>query len=151
MKAKIQKDLVQLMKSGEKNKVEKMRFILSFIIQEEKDKNKELNDSEIIQILKKALKRNQESFEQFTKAGREDLALKESEEIDIIQNYLPEEMSEEDVINLIKETITSSGASSIKEMGKVIGLIKKNHGDNVDMAVVSKHVKNLLNSCKAKS
>ena len=146
MKEKIQKDLVQLMKSGEKNKVEKMRFILSFIIQEEKDKNKELNDSEIIQILKKALKRNQESFEQFTKAGREDLALKESEEIDIIQNYLPEEMSEEDVINLIKETITSSGASSIKEMGKVIGLIKKNHGDNVDMAVVSKHVKNLLNS-----
>jgi hypothetical protein len=134
------------MKSGEKNKVEKMRFILSFIIQEEKDKNKELSDSEIIQILKKALKRNQESFEQFTKAGREDLALKESEEIDIIQNYLPEEMSEEEVINLIKETITSSGASSIKEMGKVIGLIKKNHGDNVDMAVVSKHVKNLLNS-----
>jgi len=146
MKAKIQKDLVQLMKSGEKNKVEKMRFILSFITQEEKDKNKELTDSEIIQILKKALKRNQESFEQFTKAGREDLALKESEEIDIIQNYLPEEMSEEDVINLIKETITSSGASSIKEMGKVIGLIKKNHGDNVDMAVVSKHVKDLLNS-----
>ena len=146
MKAKIQKDLVQLMKSGEKNKVEKLRFILSFIIQEEKDKNKELSDSEIIQILKKALKRNQESFEQFTKAGREDLALKESEEIDIIQNYLPEEMSEEDVINLIKETIASSGASSIKEMGKVIGLIKKNHGDNVDMAVVSKHVKNLLNS-----
>tara|TARA_B100000427_G_C15183733_1_gene452806 strand:+ start:94 stop:534 length:441 start_codon:yes stop_codon:yes gene_type:complete len=146
MKEKIQKDLVQLMKSGEKNKVEKMRFILSFITQEEKDKNKELTNSEIIQILKKALKRNQESFEQFTKAGREDLALKESEEIAIIQNYLPEEMSEEDVIKIIKETITSSGASSIKEMGKVIGLIKKNHGDNVDMAVVSKHVKDLLNS-----
>ena len=146
MKEKIQKDLVQLMKSGEKNKVEKMRFILSFITQEEKDKNKELTNSEIIQILKKALKRNQESFEQFTKAGREDLALKESEEIAIIQNYLPEEMSEEDVIKIIKETITSSGASSIKEMGKVIGMIKKNHGDNVDMAVVSKHVKDLLNS-----
>jgi len=146
MKAKIQKDLVQLMKSGEKNKVEKMRFILSFITQEEKDKNKELTDSEIIQILKKALKRNQESFEQFTKAGREDLALKESEEMDIIQNYLPEEMSEEDVIKIIKETIASSNASSIKEMGKVIGLIKKNHGDNVDMAIVSKHVKELLNS-----
>ncbi len=146
MKEKIQKDLVQLMKSGEKNKVEKMRFILSFITQEEKDKNKELTDSEIIQILKKALKRNQESFEQFTKAGREDLALKESEEMDIIQNYLPEEMSEEDVIKIIKETIDSSNASSIKEMGKVIGLIKKNHGDNVDMSIVSKHVKELLNS-----
>tara|TARA_B100001996_G_scaffold116626_1_gene88302 strand:+ start:1941 stop:2381 length:441 start_codon:yes stop_codon:yes gene_type:complete len=146
MKEKIQKDLVQLMKSGEKNKVEKMRFILSFITQEEKDKNKELTNSEIIQILKKALKRNQESFEQFTKAGREDLALKESEEIAIIQNYLPKDMSEEDVVKIIKETITSSGASSIKEMGKVIGLIKKSHGDNVDMAVVSKHVKELLSS-----
>ena len=65
--------------------------------------------------------------------------------MDVIQNYLPEEISEEDVIKIIKETIASSGASSIKEMGKVIGLIKKSHGDNVDMSLVSKHVKSLLN------
>ena len=57
----------------------------------------------------------------------------------------PEEMSEEDLIKIIKETITSSGASSIREMGKVIGLIKKSHGDNADMSLVSKHVKLLLN------
>ena len=134
------------MKSGQKDKVEKLRFILSFITQEEKDKNKELSDSEIIQILKKALKRNQDSYEQFTKAGREDLASKEKEEILIIQNYLPEEMTEEEIIKIIKETITSIGATSMKDMGKVIGMIKKNHGDNADMSLVSKHVKSLLNS-----
>jgi len=146
MKSIIQKDIIQLMKSGQKDKVEKLRFILSFITQEEKDKKKELSDSEVIQILKKALKRNQDSYEQFTKAGREDLASKEKEEILIIQNYLPEEMTEEEIINIIKETITSSGAISMKDMGKVIGTIKKNHGDNVDMSLVSKHVKALLNS-----
>ena len=134
------------MKSGQKDKVEKLRFILSFITQEEKDKKKELSDSEVIQILKKALKRNQDSYEQFTKAGREDLASKEKEEILIIQNYLPEEMTEEEIINIVQETITSSGATSMKDMGKVIGTIKKNHGDNVDMSLVSKHVKALLNS-----
>ena len=134
------------MKSGQKDKVEKLRFILSFITQEEKDKNKELSDSEIIQILKKALKRNQDSYEQFTKAGREDLASKEKEEILIIQNYLPEEMTEEEIIKIIQETITSMGATSMKDIGKVIGIIKKNHGDNLDMSLVSKHVKSLLSS-----
>ena len=146
MKSINQKDIIQLMKSGQKDKVEKLRFILSFITQEEKDKNKELSDSEIIQILKKALKRNQDSYEQFTKAGREDLASKEKEEILIIQNYLPEEMTEEEIIKIIQETITSIGATSMKDMGKVIGMIKKNHGDNADMSLVSKHVKSLLNS-----
>ena len=146
MKSIIQKDIIQLMKSGQKDKVEKLRFILSFITQEEKDKNKELSDSEIIQILKKALKRNQDSYEQFQKAGREDLASKEKEEILIIQNYLPEEMTEEEIIKIIQETITSIGATSMKDMGKVIGMIKKNHGDNADMSLVSKHVKSLLNS-----
>ena len=146
MKSIIQKDIIQLTKSGQKDKVEKLRFILSFITQEEKDKNKELSDSEIIQILKKALKRNQDSYEQFTKAGREDLASKEKEEILIIQNYLPEEMTEEEIIKIIQETITSIGATSMKDMGKVIGMIKKNHGDNADMSLVSKHVKSLLNS-----
>ena len=146
MKLIIQKDIIQLMKSGQKDKVEKLRFILSFITQEEKDKNKELSDSEIIQILKKALKRNQDSYEQFQKAGREDLASKEKEEILIIQNYLPEEMTEEEIIKIIQETITSIGATSMKDMGKVIGMIKKNHGDNADMSLVSKHVKSFLNS-----
>jgi len=145
MKDIIERDIKALMKSGEKRKVEIVRFILSHLKNEEKEKKRDLETSESIQILKRLLKRNQESFDQFNKAGRDDLASREKEEMGVIQTYLPEEMSEEDLIKIIKETITSSGASSIKEMGKVIGLIKKSHGDNADMSLVSKHVKLLLN------
>ena len=145
MKDIIERDIKELMKSGEKRKVEIVRFILSHLKNEEKEKKRDLETSETIQILKRLLKRNHESFEQFNKAGRDDLASKEKEEMEIIQSYLPEEISEEELIKIIKETITSSGASSIKEMGKVIGLIKKSHGDNADMSLVSKHVKLLLN------
>jgi len=145
MKDIIERDIKALMKSGEKRKVEIVRFILSHLKNEEKEKKRDLETSETIQILKRLLKRNQESFDQFNKAGRDDLASREKEEMEVIQTYLPEEMSEEDLIEIIKETITSSGASSIKEMGKVIGLIKKSHGDNADMSLVSKHVKLLLN------
>ena len=145
MKDIIERDIKEFMKSGEKRKVEIVRFILSHLKNEEKEKKRDLETSETIQVLKKLLKRNQESFDQFNKAGRVDLASKEKEEMKVIQNYLPEEISEEEVIKIIKETIASSGASSIKEMGKVIGLIKKSHGDNVDMSLVSKHVKSLLN------
>ena len=145
MKDIIERDIKEFMKSGEKRKVEIVRFILSHLKNEEKEKKRDLETSETIQVLKKLLKRNQESFDQFNKAGRDDLASKEKEEMEILQTYLPEEMSEEDLIKIIKETITSSGASSIKEMGKVIGLIKKSHGDSADMSLVSKHVKLLLN------
>ena len=145
MKDIIERDIKALMKSGEKRKVEIVRFILSHLKNEEKEKKRDLETSETIQILKRLLKRNQESFDQFNKAGRDDLASKEKEEMKVIQNYLPEEISEEEVIKIVKETIASSGASSIKEMGKVIGLIKKSHGNNVDMSLVSKHVKSLLN------
>ena len=145
MKDIIERVIKELMKSGEKRKVEIVRFILSHLKNEEKEKKRDLETSETIQILKRLLKRNHESFEQFNKAGRDDLASKEKEEMEVIQSYLPEEISEEELIKIIKETITSSGASSIKEMGKVIGLIKKSHGDNADMSLVSKHVKLLLN------
>tara|TARA_B100000700_G_C14788404_1_gene734627 strand:- start:23 stop:460 length:438 start_codon:yes stop_codon:yes gene_type:complete len=145
MKNIIEKDIIELMKSGQKRQVEITRFILSHIKNEEKEKKRDLDNSETIQVLKKLLKRNQESYEQYNNAGRDDLANKEKEEIDIIQNYLPDEMSEEAVIELVKQTIESCDASSLKEMGKVIGSIKKSHGDNVDMSLVSKHVKMLLN------
>ena len=93
-KSKIKKDLISFMKSGEKEKVEILRYASSFIKQEEKDKNIILSESQTIQIIKKVLKRNQESFDQFTKAGRTDLADKERKEMDIIGIYLPEEMTE---------------------------------------------------------
>ena len=101
-KLKIQEDLIRFMKSGEKEKVEILRFASSFIKQEEKDKGIILSESQTIQVIKKVLKRNQESFDQFTKAGRIDLADKEKNEMDIIGIYLPEEMPEDEIIEAIK-------------------------------------------------
>ena len=94
-KLKIKEDLIRFMKSGEKEKVEILRFASSFIKQEEKDKDIILSESQTIQVIKRVLKRNQESFDQFTKDGRIDLADKEKKEMDTISIYLPEEMSED--------------------------------------------------------
>ena len=143
-KLKIQKDLIHFMKSGEKEKVEILRFASSFIKQEEKDKDIILSESQTIQVIKRVLKRNQESFDQFTKAGRIDLADKEKKEMDIIGIYLPEEMSEDETIVAIKKSMENCQASSIKDMGKVMADMKKLHGDNADMSLVSRHVKQLL-------
>tara|TARA_B100001778_G_scaffold97445_1_gene79582 strand:- start:57 stop:512 length:456 start_codon:yes stop_codon:yes gene_type:complete len=145
-KERIQNDLIKFMKSGAKDKVDILRFAQSFIKQSEKDKNIELSESETIQVLKKVIKRNQESFDQFIKAGRDDLAEQEKREIDVLKIYLPEEMSESDVIKTVKDSIASCQATSIKDMGKVIAYVKKSHGDNVDMGIVSKYVKDLLSS-----
>ncbi len=145
-KEKIQSDLVRFMKSGEKDKVEIIRFAQSFIKQLEKDKNIELSESETIQVLKKVIKRNQESFDQFTKAGRDELASQEKKEMDIIKLYLPEEISEADIIDAVKNSIINCQATTVKDIGKVMADVKKNHGDNADMSLVSKHVKQLLSS-----
>ena len=146
IKTKIQEDLIQFMKAGEKDKVDVIRFVLSFVNTEEKDKQKSLTDSETLQVLKKVIKRNQESFEQFSKASRNDLAEKEKKEMEIIRQYLPEEISENEIIEAVKKSITQCDANSIKDMGKVMAEIKKNYGDRADMSMVSKHVKILLNS-----
>ncbi len=145
-KERIQNDLVKFMKSGEKDKVEIIRFAQSFIKQLEKDKNIELSEIETIQVLKKVIKRNQESYDQVIKAGRDELAAQEKKEMDIIKSYLPEEMSETDVINLVKNSIANCKAETIKDMGKVMADVKKTNGESIDMSLVSKYVKQLLSS-----
>ena len=144
IKNKIKLDLVDFMKSGEREKVDIIRFVMSFLNQAEKDKKSLLTDMEILQILKKLIKKNEDSFEQFTKAERNDLADKEKREIDFIKNYLPAEMDKNKIINLIKNSIKNTGAMSIKDMGKVMSDIKEHNDSSVDMSLVSKHVKNLL-------
>ena len=145
-KEKIQNDLVKFMKAGEKDKVEIIRFAQSFIKQLEKDKNIELSESDTIHVLKKVIKRNQESFDQFTKSGRDELAAQEKKEMDIIKLYLPEEISETEIIEAVKSSIANCQATTVKDMGKVIADVKKTHGDSANMSLVSKHVKQLLSS-----
>ena len=144
-KDKIQEDLVKSMKAGEKDKVEIIRFAQSFIKQLEKDKNIELSESETVQVLKKVIKRNQESYDQFINAGRDDLAAKEKKEMDIIKTYLPEEMSEADMIEVVKKSIVYCEAKSSKDMGKVMGALKKNYSDTLDFSLAGKVLKELLN------
>ena len=144
MKKKIQMDIIELMKSGQKEELEITRYIFSLIQKEEKDKNIELKDSEVIQVLKKAIKRNQDSLTQYKLADRQDLASREEREIEIIKKYLPAELSESEVKEIIRKSIQETGAESIKDLGKVLGLIKKNHGDEIDMSVTSKLVKESL-------
>ena len=144
MKKKIQMDIIELMKSGQKEELEITRYIFSLIQKEEKDKNIELKDSEVIQVLKKAIKRNQDSLTQYKLADRQDLASREEREIEIIKKYLPAELSESEVKEIIRKSIQETRAESIKDLGKVLGLIKKNHGDEIDMSVASKLVKESL-------
>ena len=145
-KLKIQEDLIRFMKSGEKEKVEILRFASSFIKQEEKDKGIILSESQTIQVIKKVLKRNQESFDQFTKAGRIDLADKEKREMEIIGIYLPEEMSEDEIIKAVKESIKNCQADSIKDMGKVMGVASKQLAGKADGKTISTLVKQKLSS-----
>jgi len=144
MKKKIQMEIIELMKSGQKEELEITRYIFSLIQKEEKDKNIELKDSEVIQVLKKAIKRNQDSLTQYKLADRQDLASREEREIEIIKKYLPAELSESEVKEIIRKSIQETRAESIKDLGKVLGLIKKNHGDEIDMSVASKLVKESL-------
>tara|TARA_Y100001970_G_scaffold57121_1_gene72382 strand:- start:489 stop:926 length:438 start_codon:yes stop_codon:yes gene_type:complete len=144
MKKKIQMEIIELMKSGQKEELEITRYIFSLIQKEEKDKNIELKDSEVIQVLKKAIKRNQDSLTQYKLADRQDLASREEREIEIIKKYLPAELSESEVKEIIRKSIQETGAESIKDLGKVLGLVKKNHGDEIDMSVASKLVKESL-------
>lgn len=146
MKDKIQKDLIESMKSGSKNDVEILRFVISLIKKEEKDKNKDFSDSEVIQVLKKAIKRNQDAFEQFSKAGRNDLAEKEQMEIEIISRYLPDELSASEIEKLVQGIISEVNAKDQKDIGKVMTVIKQNHADSVDMGLASKLVKTILSA-----
>ena len=97
-------------------------------------------------ILKKAIKRNQDAFEQFSKAGRNDLAEKEQMEIKIISRYLPDELSASEIEKLVQGIISEVNAKDQKDIGKVMAVIKQNHADSVDMGLASKLVKTILSA-----
>ena len=145
IKDSIQSDQIKYLKEGNKEDSSTLRFALSFINKEEKDKNIVLNDSEVIKVLKSMIKRNKDSYDQFMNASRQELAHKEKKEMDLLSTYLPEVLGEVETEEIVKKIITELDITSIKEMGKAMGMIKNNHGDNVDMSLVSKFIKKLLN------
>ena len=144
IKDSIQSDQIKYLKEGNKEDSSTLRFALSFINKEEKDKNIVLNDSEVIKVLKSMIKRNKDSYDQFMNASRQELADKEKKEMDLLSTYLPGVLGEVETEEIVKKIITELGITSIKEMGKAMGMIKNNHGDIVDMSLVSTFIKKLL-------
>ena len=144
IKDSIQQDQINFLKEGKKEDSSILRFALSFINKEEKDKQIELSDSEVVAVIKSLIKRNKDSYDQFTSANRPELAEKEKKEMDLLQSYLPEVMNENEPEEIVKSTIDKLEISSIKEMGKAMGEIKKNHADTIDLSLVSQLIKKHL-------
>ena len=144
IKDSIQQDQINFLKEGKKEDSSILRFALSFINKEEKDKQFELSDSEVVAVIKSLIKRNKDSYDQFTAANRLELAEKEKKEMDLLQSYLPEVMNENETEEIVKSTIDKLGISSMKEMGKAMGEIKKNHADTIDLSLVSQLIKKHL-------
>lgn len=133
--------LKSTMKAKNLEQVKVLRNLQAAIKKVEIDERTELDDSTILQIIQKQLKMRQESLGIFSANGRDDLAQKEQFEIDVISQFLPKQLSEEELNTLIKQTIIDIGATDIKEMGKVINAIKAQTAGQADPAVISGLVK----------
>lgn len=144
LKEQIKNDIKEAMRAKEITKRDTLRNIQTSIKQVEVDERKVLTDSDVEAILAKYLKQREDAKTQFKDAGRDDLVAKEDEEIAIIQCYLPEPMSDEELESTLKEIIAQTGAESMKDMGKVMGAAKSAIGSRADGGRINQVVKKLL-------
>lgn len=141
LKARIQEDMKTAMRGGDKRRLGVIRLILAAIKQREVDERIELDDTQVTVVLDKMLKQRRESLAQYEQAGRADLAEQESYEIEVVQTYLPQPLSADEIDGLITSAITTTGASGIKDMGKVMGILKPQLQGRADMGAVSAQIK----------
>jgi hypothetical protein len=144
IKHRLQEDIKQAMRDRDQQKLTAIRFIMAAVKQREVDERILLDDTQVIAILEKSVKQRKDSIEQFQSAGRDELAAKEQFELELIKTYLPEALSDEEVEMIIKDAIKSSGAESVRDMGKVMGIVKPKLQGRADMSVVSAKIKTLL-------
>ena len=148
LKKQIDEKLNQALKAKDKNTYPTLRLIVSAIKDAEiagrSKGQKEIKDSEIISLLKKMVKQRNESCEVYEKAGREELLENEKKELIVINSFLPQQLSEEETKKICEETIKATGASSMKDMGKIMGALKLKHADSLDFSKVSSILKGLL-------
>ena len=149
LRDKIETDYKTALKSKDKNKISTYRLILSGI--KDLDINnrsgpdkKETDDGDIKKLLKKMVKQRSESIEIYKKNNRNDLLEIEQGEVDVLSEFLPKQLSEEETKKICQEIIKKTGASSIKDMGKVMGELKKNHSDSIDFSQAGSLIKDLL-------
>jgi len=141
LKDRIQDDMKTAMRAKDKQRLGAIRLILAAIKQREVDERIELNDVQILAVLEKMIKQRRESLAQYQSAGRDDLAAQESFEIEMIQTYLPAPLSEADLDDLIAHAIAATGAQAVRDMGKVMALIKEQAQGRADLAIASARVK----------
>jgi uncharacterized protein YqeY len=144
LKQRITDDMKSCMREGDKERLGTIRLALSAIKQQEVDSRSTLEDADILAILDKMAKQRRESIEQFEKAGREDLASKEKDELKVIQTYLPSQLSEEEIASIIDEAIQTTEAQTMRDMGKIMGIIKPKMQGRADMSAVSALIKSRL-------
>ena len=141
---RIKDDMKASMKGGNKSRLAVIRLILAAVKQVEVDERIELDNDRVIQVLDKMLKQRRESIRLYADAGRNDLAEIEEAEILVIQDFLPQPLTEAEIDAMIKEAVAESGAASVKDMGKVMGLLKAEMQGRADMAVVGAKIKAVL-------
>ena len=149
LKKQIEDNLNEALKSKDKKTYPTLRLIVSAIKDAEiagrSKGQKDIKDSDIIALLKKMIKQRNESCEVYKKAGRTELLESENREIEVINKFLPNQLSEEETKKICEETIKSVNATSMKDMGKIMGVLKSKHADSLDFSKVSSILKGLLN------
>jgi uncharacterized protein YqeY len=144
LRERITEDMKTAMRSGDKDRLGLIRMLQAAIKQREVDERITLDDTQTLAVIEKMVKQRRESVVQFEAGGRADLAAKENAEIGILADYLPAQLSAEDIDSLVQATITESGAVSIKDMGKVMAIVKGKAAGRADMGAVGARVKALL-------
>ena len=146
VKESLQQDMKAAMRGGDKRRLGVIRLIMAAIKQREVDERIELDDGQLVAVLDKMAKQRRESIEQFKKAGRDDLVEQEEFELEILKAYLPEQLDDAEIDTLVDEAIKNTGASSIKDMGKVMGQLKSKLQGRADMGAVSGKIKARLSA-----
>lgn len=146
LKQRIQAEMKFSMKAGAKERLSVIRMVMAAVKQREIDERITLDDAQVIAVLDKMVKQRRESIAQFRAGGRDDLADAEEREIRVLQDFLPQPLSNDEIDALIKRAIEETGAASAKEMGRIMASLKPRIQGRADMAEVSKKVKALLGS-----
>ncbi len=146
MKQRITDEMKTSMRGGDKKRLAVIRLIMAAIKQKEVDERIELNDDQVIDILSKMVKQRRESIVQYEKAERADLAEQEAYEIEVLQEFLPEALSDEEIAKEIAKAVEETGASSIRDMGKVMGILKDRLAGKAEMGAVGAKVKQQLSA-----
>jgi hypothetical protein len=141
LKEKIKDDIKQAMRDKNESRLGTLRMLSAAIQRREVDERIQLDDTQVIAVIEKLVKQGRESIEQYVKGGRQELADKESGEIAVFQAYLPQQLSEAEIDKLVAEAVAATGASSIKDMGKVMGVLKPKLQGRADMGKVGGKIK----------